>query len=189
MSAPQNAPKAARARELLQTCKSAALELRKDPTTSWFVLWAGTLGLLRTIGDLLKNDADNRIRKSQIGWFNQMKHENGAAGRGTDLKKDGNKWEPAIYWQFIRRDRNLLFHEAQSTVSQSANVPLVGVSATATAAGEEPRPIVRSPDPPRATYFYTMSTPPYAGRDARDVAEEAIQWWEEQIDKIEKDAI
>jgi hypothetical protein len=34
-----------------------------------------------------------------------------------------------------------------------------------------------------------MSTPPYAGRDARDVVEEAIQWWEQQIDEIEKDAI
>jgi hypothetical protein len=34
-----------------------------------------------------------------------------------------------------------------------------------------------------------MRTPPYTGRDSRDVVEEAIQWWEKQIDEIERDAI
>src|ERR1700675_3014012 len=100
MTVSQTPPQAQRARELLQQCRYALDELRNDPRGSWFVLWAGTLGLLRTVGDALENDADIRIRKAQARWFDKMKFDNTAAERGTGVK-DGDTWEPAIFWQFI----------------------------------------------------------------------------------------
>jgi hypothetical protein len=187
MSVSQNAPNAQRSREILQQCRHALDELRGDPSVTWFVLWAGTLGLLRTVGDALKKDADARIRRAQVRWFNKMKDDNVAAGRGTTIPKDGDDWEPVIFWQFIRRDRNLLLHDAVVTASQSVIIQMQGAAAIAIAAGEAPR--TPPPPPPRATYSYKMSTPPYAGRDSRDVVEEAIQWRDKQIDEIERDAI
>jgi hypothetical protein len=156
---------------------------------SWFVLWSGTLALLRTVGDALEKDADTRIRRAQDRWFEKMKRDNAAAGRGSSVSKHGDTWEPAIFWQFIRRDRNLLLHEGQLTASQSAIIQLPSAAATASAAGEAPRSPLPPAPPPRAWYSYRMHTPPYAGRDSREVVEEAIQWWKKQIDEIERDAI
>jgi hypothetical protein len=195
--------RATSARNILDQCRIGLVELRSHPRASWFALWAGTLALLRTVGDALVKDADPRIQKAQKRWFDQMKRDNAAAGRGKSVKKDGDTWEPAIFWQFIRRDRNLLLHEAQSNVSMSAMVQLPPVGARASAAGfavgatrhqrglvelaGDVSPGPQSPPPP-ATYSYTISAQRYAGRDARDLVREAIEWWEQQIDHIERDA-
>jgi len=151
MSVSQNTPKAQRPREILRQCRHALDELRDDPRVTWFVLWAGTLGLLRTVGDALEKDVDPRIRKAQSRWFKKMRDDNAAAGRGTKIPRDGDDWEPAIFWQFIRRDRNLLLHDAVVTASQSAILQIQGVAARAIAAGEAPRTPPHSPPPPRAT--------------------------------------
>lgn len=188
MAPPQNAPQAARARQILQQCKDGLNELRNDPRVTWFVLWSGTLCLLRTVGDALEKDADIRIQKAQIRWFQKMKLDNAAAGRGSSVKKHGNTWEPAIFWQFIRRDRNLLLHEAQLTAQQNVMLRLQGAAVVISAAGQAPPPPQPPAPPPSPIYSYPMSTPPYTGRDSRDVVEEAIQWWQEQIDQIEQDA-
>jgi hypothetical protein len=189
MSVPSNVPKAIRAREILDQYRIGLEELRTHPRGSWFVLWAGTLSLLRTVGDALENDADKRIQTAQARWMGLMKQDNAAAGRGKSIEKHGDTWEPAIFWQFVRRDRNLLLHEARSTVSTSATIQLTGVSIRTSVGGDIPVfPAPQTP-PPRATYSYTMSTPPYAGQDARDVVEQAIQWWEQQINDIERDAL
>jgi hypothetical protein len=92
MSVSQKSPRAEKARDLLQQCRYALEELRKDPTIIWFVLWAGILGLVRTVGDTLEKDTDIRIRKAQRRWFDKMKRDNANAGRGTSMTKDGNTW-------------------------------------------------------------------------------------------------
>jgi hypothetical protein len=183
MSVSQTPPNAQKAREILHQCQLGVHELRSHLRGSWFVLWAGTLALLRTVGDALEKDVDHRIRKAQDKWFCSMKRDNIAAGRGMSVKKHGDTWEPAIYWQFIRKDRNLLLHEARSTVVTAASVDLTDISI------REQIPVFPAPQPSQLTYSCTMSTAPYAGRGARDVVEEAIQWWVQQLDKIEKDAI
>jgi hypothetical protein len=150
MAISQTPPRAEKARQLLQQCSVGLEELRSDARVSWFVLWSGTLGLLRTVGEALKKDADMRIRRAQNRWFDKMKRDNAAAGRGS------NTWEPAIFWQFIRRDRNLLLHEGQLTASQSAIIQLSGAAVMASAAGEAPRPPLPPPPPARAWYSYPM---------------------------------
>jgi hypothetical protein len=186
MSVLQTPPNAQKAREILYHCHLGLHELRSHHRGSWFVLWAGTLALLRTVVDALKKDADHRIRKAQAKWFGLMKRDNIAAGRA--VQKQDDTWEPAIFWQFIRKDRNLLLHEARSTVATAATIDLTHISIRTTSTGEQV-PVFPAPQPSQPIYSYTMSTPPYAERDARDVVEEAIQWLEQQIDQIEKDAI
>src|ERR1700730_888899 len=105
MSVSQTPPNAQKAREILHQCRCGVHELRSHPPWgSWFVLWAGTLALLRTVGYALEKDADHRIHKAQAKWFRLMTQVNKAAGRGTTHQEQNNTWEPAIYWQFIRRD-------------------------------------------------------------------------------------
>jgi hypothetical protein len=196
--------RAASARYILDHCRIGLEELRSHPRGSWFALWAGTLALLRTVLDALEKDADPRIQKAQKRWFDKIKRDNAAAGRGESATKDADTWEPAIFWQFIRRDRNLLLHEAQSNVAITAAVRLgpaaatAGVGEFAVGATRHQRGVVElagdvSPGPqsppPAATYSsYTISGRPYTGRDARDLVHEAIEWWEVQIDGIERDA-
>jgi hypothetical protein len=61
------------------------------------------------------------------------------------------------YWKFIRRDRNLLLHEARSTVATSATIDLIDISIRTTSAGEQ-IPVFAEPQPSQLTYSYTMST-------------------------------
>jgi hypothetical protein len=186
----QTPPNAQRAREILRQCQLGLHELRSHPRGSWFVLWAGTLALLRTVGDALEKDADHRIRKAQRNWFGLMKRDNIAAGRGTSIQNNGDTWEPVIYWQFIRKHRNLLLHEARWTVAGTATTTIDHMSISIrTSPTGAPIPAFPAPQPSQQTYSYPMSIPPYAGRDARDVVEEAIQWWEQQINEIEENAI
>ncbi len=60
--------------------------------------------------------------------------------------------------------------------------------AMALAAGQPNPPPKLSPPLPAASHSYHMMTGTYAGRDPRDLIEEAIAWWEQQIESIEQDA-
>jgi len=79
-----------------------------------------------------------------------------------------------------------LLHEFLSTVSMSATMEVTGPGIRQSSAGDIPS--FPAPQPAPLIHSYTMSSPPYAGRDARDVVNEAIQSWEKQIDHIEQDA-
>lgn len=72
--------------------------------------------------------------------------------------------EPAIVWQFIYDDRNALLNEYSFTPTDSPG-RLVRLE------GKRPG--------------YEMVLSPFIGRDARDVVEEAIQWWDQQLQAIE----
>jgi hypothetical protein len=38
------------------------------------------------------------------------------------------------------------------------------------------------------TYNYKMNSGPFAGQDPRDLVKDAIEWWEKQLDDIERAA-
>ena len=175
-----NPPKAVRAREFLDYCRHAATEMRKDPRgNDWVILWAAAIGLLRAVNDAICNvDAASspKFQGAYRLWYGRM---------GTEKKHPP---ESLIYWEFIRKDRNTLLHSAQLTVAQSAMVPLPGAEVT-TLTGRQTREPRTSPQTPRAQYSYRMKTGAFAGRDTRDVVDEAIAWWERQIEEIEKNAV
>jgi hypothetical protein len=166
-------PKADKAREVLEWCRYGHRKMRVDPTmgpdwvSEWVLIWAGVIALLRAVGDALLKDAesDARVQKAQDAWWRRLK--------ATEPK-------PSIFWDFIRRDRNLLLHEAELTVDASAR--MFG------SAGATPRHMPMPPPLPPTAYSYKMNSGPFAGQDPRDLVRDAIEWWEKQLDDIEQEA-
>lgn len=61
------------------------------------------------------------------------------------------------------------------------------MAARGSAAGQRP---AATPSVPQesVTYSYHMNSGLFAGQDPRDLVQQAIGWWGEQLDKIEQDA-
>jgi hypothetical protein len=165
------------ARKFLDHCVCGLDELHHDLMgSSWIVRWSGVIGLLRVVGFALqKLDGQNctALNRAQEEWWQGLRR---------------SQPHPSIFWGFIHDDRNALLHGAEIRAGQSAMVPLVGVSATARAAGQEPPKVQAARPQPIATYTYHMTKGPHAGRDPRELVEEAIQWWHLEIERIERDA-
>jgi hypothetical protein len=87
--------------------------------------------------------------------------------------------EPEIYHQFIRVYRNKLLHEYKFDAGQNIVVN-PGTIHVDLGTGEQ-----KSENYPN-NIDYIISEGPYKGRDARELAHEAIDWWEECITEIEE---
>ena len=191
-SAAPEQPRAAKAREVLEWCRHAHGKMKSNPTAAdWVLIWAGTIALLRAVGHALhKEDAarDARLSKEQGPWWQKLKH---------------TKPDPAIFWDFIERDRNKLLKEAELTVGQGLHVAMHDAACASdtysiSIAGQEPSepaeqqspPPSAHPAPPSAslTYSYHMNSGPFAGQDPRDLVRDAIEWWEKQLSDIEQEA-
>jgi hypothetical protein len=161
-----SAPRADKAREVLDWCRHAHQKMGSDQTVpDWVLIWVGASVLLRAVGHVLeKKDAksDTRLKKAQSDWWNTLKAK-----------------EPDI-WTFIDRHRNALLKEAELAVEQSVKFTL-SLSGDAIPR-HAPQP------PPSPIYTYQMTSDHFAGRDPRDLVREAIGWWEEQLDDIEQKA-
>jgi hypothetical protein len=161
------APKADKAREVLDWCRYGHQKMSSDPTAlEWVLTWAGTIALLRAVGHALVNDdakKDARLEKAQRAWWDKLKTA---------------KPKPSIFWDFIERDRNLLLHEAELNVEYL-------VKFTFTIPRHAPQP----PPPPPPIHTYQMSSGCFAGRDTRELVGAAIEWWEKQLNDIEEKAV
>lgn len=172
-----NPAHAVQARQFLDYCRHALTELRKDPTgPEWIVRWAGAIALLRVVGFALqKQDGPTNpaLGRAQAAWWNRLK---------------ASKPDPAIFWDFIQEDRNVLLHGAEIRAGQSTMLFLVGVSRTRLVAGQANPPATPAPPLLKATHSYHMNSGSFARRDPRDLVQEAIEWWEQQITEIEIEA-
>lgn len=163
------------AREVIARCEFLRDKLREDPVgVAWTAQFSGCLALLRSVGHVLdKVDAatSNRIEVNAKQWWNGLKQ---------------SKPEPKIFWEFIEAERNLILKESDIRAGQSAFITPLGVQAVGLVAGEKPKaaPSIET-RPPTVTYSYHMNEGAFAGRDPRDVIDEAIDWWLQQISKIE----
>jgi hypothetical protein len=92
-------------------------------------------------------------------------------------KLKGSKPAPEIFWQFIEADRNTLVKEYNFTAFRSDTAG--GQGFMFTPFGVEMFDVRPS---------YKMVVGPFLGRDARDAVEEAIRWWDQQLQAIEADA-
>jgi hypothetical protein len=140
----------------------------------WIVKWAATLTFIRTVGEALKNvDAQKypAIGKARQRW-KQSRDPDGLP----------------IYNSFIKGDSNRLLHQANVDAGQSAMVFIQGVSATGRAGGEDTAPNRAEVHPPPPLFTYHMNGGPFDGRDPRDIFQEAVDWWQQQIEDIETDA-
>jgi hypothetical protein len=155
------------ARVVLNDCRFALLELKRNPAGEhWRILLVASCTLLRTVAEaLFKVDMDNplhppELRKAVKDFYDEL---------GTSNPK------PQIYWEFIREHANKILHEYDLRATQ-------GITARPTG---ENHPITGAKKMEITGRSYTIRTGPYQGKDPRDVIEEAIDWWDDQLSDIE----
>lgn len=145
------------ARELLTLCTAAHKMLDDEQgEQQWDVIWWGALSLIRAVGHALRVDDDPAV----LSISNELHKE-----------WTRNTPEHLIFREFIVEDRNLLLKELSSRVYGAASTAFVVDEETAELGGNLYRP---------------FEDGPWAGEDARDVYEMAIQWWSKQLDIIEE---
>lgn len=152
------------ARKVLNDCKHAyeLLELEEDPR-KFRLFWVSCASLLRAVGHVLdKVDAKNNshLKIAAMEWWKNL-NEN----------KDQNK----IFFEFINLERNNILKEYEiGMFSGEVNVISENSDETFTLS---------------KTIFCPMSYGEFEGEDCRDIALQAIEWWEIQIDCIEKNSL
>ena len=160
------------ARMVLEDCRYALTELRNDPQgPAWRIRWFGAVAMLRAVGHVLeKVDAKScpELKKANDDWW-------------TDLKS--TKPNPAIFWQFIDTDRDAILKEYDHRAGQSVTI-MSGVTQYDLRTGQE---MTVTPGGP-TTFTYEIHGGPFDGRDPRDVVRQAIEWWDQELTAIEKDA-
>jgi hypothetical protein len=152
------------AREVLLRCEYFAKALRENPTgVAWEAQFSAALALLRSVGQVLDES------KTKQWW--------------SDLKS--KKHSVSIFWDFIYNERNLILKEDKLRAGQSAAVYLQGVSAEGRVAGQASTVPPSVPPQLKANIYYHMNDGAFAGRDPRDLIDEAISWWNEELSKID----
>jgi hypothetical protein len=134
----------------------------------WRAQWVGLVALLRAVGHVLaKVDVKASV----------------AARVAIDEAWSGlqrTKPEPRIFWQFIETERNNVLKAY--AFAPGVNVTLrLGAVWSNVATGESGS----SPGGP-ASYEPFMSCGPFKGREPTDLCREAIDFWREYLDGIER---
>jgi hypothetical protein len=178
---------ASASRDVLERCEYFLKELRSEPKgIAWAAKFSATMALLRSIGHVLhKTDSkiDKSFEASITHWWNNLKK---------------TKPHPAIFWQFVDDERNLILKEGQPRAGQSVTIKLQAVAIVARAGSFGGEPAVAeaskpSPAPPETPelpiYNYNMNEgSPFVGRDPRELVAEAIAWWRIELEAIESRA-
>jgi len=161
------------AREVLFDCRLALemLEGEQD-LRRWRVHWAGALALLRAVGHVLhKVDGANprfraAVRAAYAGW-----------------KRDRRSHE--VFWSFIEDERNNVLKEYRFNLHPLEEVDVAVMFTVADPATGELREIPQVV--PIGENIYRPILDGYSeGNDARDVYQEAIDWWEAQLARIDE---
>jgi hypothetical protein len=161
------------AREVLSDCR-LALEMLQRETDSdrWRVHWAGGVALLRVVGHVLLNV--DQPTNDDLAAIATVAHR---AWKSADP-------EHAVYREFVLEERNNILKEYRSKVHPLAAVPVVV------------RLTLMHPETGEISYldqsadfdenlFRPMVEGYGEGEDARDVFQEAIDWWERELSAIE----
>jgi hypothetical protein len=144
------------AREVLEDCRGAVEEIADGIAgRAWRRRWVAAVVLLRTVGYVLK-EVDARI---------SPEYERAIDEAWSSLSV--SKPEPAIFWQFIDKERGNIIHQYEVGAGQGVTIHL---------------------DHKPTEYHYLINTGPFAGRDQRVILKEAIAWWESYLDRIDQAA-
>lgn len=127
--------------------------------------------LLRTIGLVLKK-VDHPARNARM--------KRAIDDHWRRLK--GTKPEPRIFWEFIDAERNAVVHLYDPSAAVIVTSRLGGANLCLGAgAGSS------SLDEPMAVDFF-MRKGPFKERDPRELCREAITFWKDYLDAIDRDA-
>ncbi len=151
-----------RARIVLDDCRIVldSLDSATDER-SFRIHWVALVTLLRAVGHVLeKVDATNdaRLRRAVNAKWTEWKT---------------NRDENRIFWDFVEAERNSVLKTYEANY-HPGDVDIVVTS------GSNSELFVLD-----EAIFQPMLDGLYAGEDARDVAQEALAWWERQLAEIE----
>ena len=152
----------AASRKVLADCFLAHRLLENESDTEiWRVHWVGALSLIRAVGHVLEavDGTDPRCRKISEEMYLSW--------------RDKVNIEHQIFRDFIKHERDLMLKEYSTAVNLDVDVPLLVI----------PDGDVYLVD---QNIFRPMYAGPWAGKDARDVYEMAINWWTAQLDAIDR---
>ncbi len=150
----------ATARKVLADCKKAHDLLEAESDTARFrVLWVAGVALLRSVGDALhKVDAarDSRVAEATVDVWKRVE---------ADREKN------AIFWEFIREERNNVLKEYEFGFLSG------------------PVDVLVTPDNESFVLddnlFCPVTGGRFAGEDCRDILADAIAWWERELSIID----
>lgn len=150
----------ATARKVLADCRTAydLLEVESD-ATRFRVLWVAGVALLRSVGDALhKVDAarDPRIAKAADDAWERVK---------------ADRENKAIFWEFIREERNNVLKEYKFGFLSGPVHVLVTPSDKVFTLDDN--------------LFCPVADGRFAGEDCRDILAEGIAWWERKLSAID----
>jgi hypothetical protein len=130
----------------------------------WRLLWFLTLTLLRVVGHVLdkvdaKSSADVRAVVSRLyaEWKEAPAH--------------------VVFHAFIKAERDLILKEYRTSLVDG---PVFIVPTDGDVAGLD-----QMFDLAAENLFRPLSDGPFAGEDGRDVLDQALEWWETQLDRID----
>jgi len=149
---------ALKARIVLADCRNA-LDLLQDETRPevFRLYWVAGVALARAVGHVLqKIDGENEPR---------IERAVGSAYAAWKADKQAN----AIFWNFIEQERNQILKEYE--VGFLAG-PIDVVAGGALHSLDE-------------HLYCPIADGVFAGEDCRDILDQAIKWWESQLDRIE----
>lgn len=162
------------ARAVLADVRLALDMLQAEPDPDrWRIHWAGGVALLRAVGHVLLN-VDQKADA-------ELAHVADAAHR---------RWRSAdsahtVYREFILEERNNILKEYRSKVHPLDNVPAVIRLTLMDPETGEIHHVGQQADLDE-NLFRPLLEGYGEGEDARDVFEEAIDWWERELAAIEQ---
>jgi hypothetical protein len=147
-----------KARRVLADCKHAH-ELLQDESQpdSFRVIWVAGIALARAVGHVLQ--------KVDAKADNAVRAAVASAYSAWKADRAGNQ----IFWHFIEEERNQVLKQYE--------VGFFAGPVDVVAGGE-----LHTLDD---HFFCPITDGPFAGEDCRDVLEQAIEWWEQQLASIE----
>jgi hypothetical protein len=158
-------------KRVVRHCADAIREIETEmpqPTgDKWERRWASLLSLLRTATLRLEADAP-------LYWNKYMRQPNAVHKKERDPKRH---WAPDIFGKFIWRDSNLFLHQG-GTAEDESIMPHLPSAMMAVVQGASTA-LLKAEEPLRVSYH--IKDPPYEGRDALEVAKEAVAWLNARI--------
>jgi hypothetical protein len=163
-----------RTREALDDCRLALVMLEEETDLRrWRLIWFGAVTLTRTVGQILdKVDA-------------KLDPELNKLSREAYKRWNSTAPEHEIFREFIDKERNTIVKEYQFNIHPSEEVHV--------ALMETYRPVTGGEEIKEAAVFpigdniYRPILDGYReGDDARDVMSDAIDWWETELQSIER---
>lgn len=153
-----------RARLVLEDARKAheILEATEDMTIARIQYFA-LIALLRAVGHVLDkvDSADPDVKKISTRKYQQM-------------KEDPESFP--IFWEFIDAERNLIVKEYKSNAELTTPVPIIFRPSDGSRTVAEQF----TPFP-----MFVFEDGPFDGEDARDVAVQALDFWDEYLSEIE----